>query len=216
MRRVSATGTLVLVLAPVLALVLALMLLTSCAAPASGQTGAATPTATFPPLPTDTPSPPTPTPTAKEQQLEALVQPAIGTLAHDVSVRYDEPTQTVAVSAVVNQGPDVPTTQELVKTVTFLAYKALWTSGQPFKDVTVAVLGPFRGDYGDVTLQAYGSADVTAQTAAKLHWSALTPDTAWNAYTAVFLATSYGAAQYWGLPTPTPYGAIDPRAAYAA
>jgi hypothetical protein len=104
----------------------------------------------------------------------------------------------------VDQLSTICVTQELVKTVAFRAYKALWTSGQSFKDVQVAVLGPFQDDFGNHVLQAYGSADVTAQTAAKLNWGSLTPDTAWNAYTNVFLAVSYAAAQYWGLPTPTP------------
>jgi hypothetical protein len=177
--------------------------------------GSGTPTATAVPS-TATAGTPTPTPTAAEQRLDARVQPTIGSLAYDVSVRYDPASNSPFVTATVSPGPNVPTTQELVKTVCFLAFKALWTSGETFKDVSVAVLGPFQDDFGDHVLQAYGSADVTAQTAAKLHWASLTPDTAWNAYTNVFLAPSYAAGQYWGLPTPTPFGAIEPHESLTA
>lgn len=209
MRYVSAAAAMVVAM-------LLLPTLSGCgAATRSGHTGAGTPTATSAP-PTATAGPPTPTPTVMEQRLDALVQPAIGTLAHDVFVRFDPVTEAASVTATVNPGPDTPTTQELVKTVAFRALKALWTSGVASKDVSVAVLGPFQDDFGNQILQAYGSADVTAQTAAKLNWASLTPDTAWNAYTAVFLAPSYAAGQYWGLPTPTPYGAIDTPARLAA
>jgi hypothetical protein len=166
--------------------------------------------------PTPTAGPPTPTPTALERQLDALVQPAIGTLAQNVSVAFDQASETATVTATVKQCSDIPTTQELVKTVAFRALKALWTGGEAFKDISVAVLGPFQDDFGNHTLQAYGSADVTAQTAAKLNWASLTPDTAWNAYTTVFLAPSYAAGQYWNLPTPTPFGAPGDIQACAA
>jgi hypothetical protein len=186
----------------------ALVAMSGCAL-ISGRSGMSSGTATTTAvLPTATTGTPTPTPTAAEQRLDALVQPAIGPLAYNVSVRYDPASNSPFVTATVSPGPDVPTTQKLVKTVCFLAFKALWTSGEAFKDVSVAVLGPFQDDWGDHVLQAYGSADVTAQTAAKLRWASLTPETAWNAYTNVFLAPSYAAGQYWGLPTPTPFGAI--------
>jgi hypothetical protein len=197
MRRASTIGTTLIAL-------IALTLLAGCgASTGSGRTGGGTPTVTAVP-PTPTATPPTPTPTVLEQHLEALVRPAIGTLAHDVTVSFDQASETATVTATVDQGPDVPTTQERVKTVCFRALEALWTSGESFKDVSVAVLGPVQDDYGSHIIAAYGSADVTAQTAAKLNWAGLTPDTAWNAYTAVFLAPSYAAGQYWGLPTPTP------------
>jgi hypothetical protein len=194
------------ILIPFTTLMLLCGLLCGCgAATGSGRTGAGTPTSTAAP-PTPTAGPPTPTPTALEQQLDALVQPAIGNLAYDTSVRFDQASSTATVTATVKQCSDIPTTQELVKTVAFRALKALWTSSEAFKDVSMGVLGPFQDDFGNHTLQAYGSADVTAQTAAKLNWASLSPDTAWSAYTNVFLAPSYAAGQYWNLPTPTPPG----------
>ena len=193
-----------------------LMLLTGCgAATGSGRTGSGTSAKTAP-SPTPTAGPPTPTPTAQERQLDALVHPAVGSLAVSVSVSFDQAGDTTAVTATVKQCSDVATTQELVKTVAFRALKALWTSGMSFKDMSMAVLGPFQDDFGNHTLQAYGSADVTAQTAAKLNWASLSPDTAWNAYTNVFLAVSYASGQYWGLATPTPLGAPGDIQACAA
>jgi hypothetical protein len=209
MRGVSALAT-------TLMATLLLAALAGCGASrASGHTSAGTPTAT-PAPPTVTPGPPTPTPTALEQRLTALVQPAVGALAYDVTVRFDQANAIASVTATVNQQSTIPATQELVKTVCFRAFAALWSSGQTFKEVSIAVLGLFQGDFGDHTLQVYGSADVTAQTAARLKWASLTPDSAWSAYTDVFLASSYAAGQYWGLPTPTPFGAIDTPSRLAA
>lgn len=171
----------------------------------SGRVSVRTPTATSAP-PTATVGTPTATPTAMEARLDALVQPAVGSLASNVSVHYDTSGEAASVTATVKQCADVSTTQELVKTVAFRALKVLWTGGVAFKDVAAAVLGPFQDDFGNQLLQAYGSADVTAQTAATLKWGSLTPDSAWDAYTNVFLAPSYASGQYWGLPTPTPQG----------
>ena len=190
---------------------LVLALLAGCGAGAGlGSMHTGTPTATAAP-PTATVGTPTPTPTALEQRLEALVQPAIAPLAFDMSVRFDSVTNAPFVRATVNPGPTVPTTQELVKTVCFLALQALWTSGEKFNDVSVAVFGPFQDDFGNHVIQTYASAEVNAQTAAKLNWAQLTPETAWNDYTNVFLAPSYAAGQYWGLPTPTPFSTGDVR-----
>jgi hypothetical protein len=47
-------------------------------------------------------------------------------------------------------------------------------------------------------------ADLTAATAAKLDWSALTADGAWSVYDNVSLRKAYAPFQDWGAPTPTP------------
>jgi hypothetical protein len=192
-------------------LLTALMLAALVGCGAATGSGRASGTATSAPVaPTSTPTPPTPTPTALEQRLDAIVQPAIGTLAHNVFVTFDPTKDAATITATVDRGPNepVPVTQEHVKTVCFQALRALWTAGETVKDVDVGVLGLVQDDFGNHILAAYGSADVTAPTAATLHWASLTPDTAWNAYTYVFLAPSYAAGQYWGLPTPTPYPTV--------
>jgi hypothetical protein len=203
---------------PVKVLIVALLssMLAGCGAATSSARANGTPTATTAASPTATAGPPTPTPTAMEQRLDTLVEPAVGALASDVFVRFDASTSTATVTATVKQCTDIPTTQELVKTVAFREMKALWTSGEAFKDVSVAVLGLFQDDFGNHALQAYGSADVTAKTAATLNWKLLSPDTAWNAYTYVFLAASYASGQYWDLPTPTPAGPAGDIQACAA
>ena len=184
---------------------LTLAALVGCGA-GTGRTGASTPIV-VPPVPTFTPGPPTPTPTAFELHLAAIAQPAIGTLATNVTATFNPTTSAATIIATVSPDPSmtVPAVQELVKTVCFVGLKALWTSGAAVKDVDVGVLGPFQDDFGNHILSTYASADVTAKTAATLHWASLTPDTAWNAYTYVFLAPTYAAGQYWGRPTPTPY-----------
>ena len=120
----------------------------------SGSAGGGTPSATAPASGT-----PTPTPTAFERQLGAIVQPAIGSLARNVSVMFVPATGAATVLTSIDRGANVPATQELVKTVCSRALKALWTSGVAVNDVDVGVLGPFQDDYGNIVMSAYGSAD---------------------------------------------------------
>lgn len=146
--------------------------------------------------PTFTPGPPTPTPTAQERRFTALAQQAAGSLVLQVEATYDAAGRTVIVSTTVggsvpNGDAEISAAQERVKSICFQIEEALWTSGTPLRQVTVTVTGPILDQYADATTGPYGAAVLTATTAAKLTWSALTPDAAWEKYDNVFLRTDF-------------------------
>lgn len=149
---------------------------------------------------------PTPTPTA-QQRIAALAQQAIGGNVHveatlgTGSAGTPGPTPGAgddgAVTVTVTLAGPVPGTdaeisasQERVKTICFQAERALWTAALPLSDVTVTVVGPIYDDYADLTSGPYGAAVLKADTAAKLDWVSLSPDTAWDVY-GVFLRAAY-------------------------
>jgi hypothetical protein len=99
-------------------------------------------------------------------------------------------TATVGWTAQISIG-DVVQEQERVKDLCFREQMALWTSGVHLQRVNVIVLGPVQDDYADMILDAHARADLTAPTAATLHWAALDPDTGWTRYDAVWLRATY-------------------------
>jgi hypothetical protein len=120
-----------------------------------------------------------------------LARQAIGRLALRVATAYDAGADSVRVSATVGWGSDIATSQEQVKTICLRAQAALWTSGFAPRQVTVLVLGPVYDDYGDATTDTYGTALLTASTAARFDWRGVNPDSAWEAYDVVFLRPTY-------------------------
>lgn len=141
---------------------------------------------------TDAARAPTATPTAA-QHLTTLTQRAIGNQARHVEATYDAEKRMATITITV-AGPgatDVATEQERVKAICFQTQKALWTSGMSFDEVLVLVLGPVLDQYAEMSIQAYGTANLTAANATKLNWSSLNPDAAWASYDNVWLRLSY-------------------------
>jgi S-adenosylhomocysteine hydrolase len=132
------------------------------------------------------------TPTT-EQQLSALLQQALAKDASLTTVTYDSGGQAVNVVATltIKQLPTVNVGQEMVKILCFRIQKALWLSGIPLKQVSVAIEGPTYGVYGDLTSGGYGGVLVRQPTAAKLDWSTVSPDTAWLGYNSTWLTYNY-------------------------
>ena len=98
---------------------------------------------------------------------------------------------------------EIAASQERVKAVTFVLQRALWTGGAANPgEVQVNALGPLLDDYFDRITDWYGVAQVSAKTAAKLAWEALSADAAWDVYDAVWLRPYYAPFQQWGAPTP--------------
>ncbi len=84
---------------------------------------------------------------------------------------------------------------ERVKTVCFLAQRAIWTqhpSNVSLADVTVNTQGIMLDDYADTVIGGYGEATLTAATSAHFGWPTLTPDSAWSSYDAAQLTPDYG------------------------
>lgn len=164
----------------------------------SGHAGTPTRGATVA-LPTFTPTPITPTPTAQEARLNALVSQATGNSVQQIQTTYSAATGaadvTISLGGSVPPEADKAATQERVKALCFDAQRALWTSGTaPLSEVNVAVVGPVIDQYADITTQAYGSTLIKSATAARLNWSALSPDAAWAAYDNVYLRDGYNDA----------------------
>lgn len=145
---------------------------------------------------THTAPPPSPMPTASDP-VSALVQRALGSLARQVTTTSSAADQSVTVtvtgpwSKVPAADADVSAAQEQVKSICFQAQRALWTSGMSLRLATVTVLGPALDAYADLTIQPYGTAVLTAATAAKLEWSSLGTDAAWERYDNEWLRPSY-------------------------
>lgn len=140
---------------------------------------------------------PTATPTA-EQHVAALAQRAAGSAVHSVVASFGAAgvaggvvTLTATVSgAVPGTAAEITASQERVKAICFRMEQALWTSGMPLREVVVTVVGPIYDDYADLTTGPYGAVDLKAATAAKLDWTHLSPDVAWDTY-AMWLRPAY-------------------------
>lgn len=132
------------------------------------------------------------TPTT-EQLLTALVQQALAKDANLTTMTYDSGGQAVNVVATltIKQLPAVNVGQEMVKILCFRIQKALWLSGIPLKQVSVAIEGPTYGVYADLTSGGYGGVLVRQPTASRLNWSTLSADTAWPDYNSVWLTYDY-------------------------
>lgn len=139
---------------------------------------------------------PTPTPTPADP-ITALVLRALGGPTQQVTTTSSaaDHTVTVTITLVGAKVPasdaDVSAAQERIKTICFQAQRALWTSGMPLRQATVTVLGPALDAYADLSIQPYGTAVLTAATAAKLGWSSIGADAAWNDYDNVWLRPSF-------------------------
>jgi hypothetical protein len=128
------------------------------------------------------------------QQLTALVQQAIAKDAILTTFDYDPGGQAVnvlATLAIIKQLPAVSVGQEKVKVLCFRIEKALWLSGVPLKQVSVAIDGPTYAVYGNLTSGGYGGALLRQPTASRLDWSTLSPDTAWPDYNFIWLTYDY-------------------------
>ena len=150
-------------------------------------------------LPTATVGPPTPTPTAQERLLTSLARQAIGDLAIDVRATFDAGARSVTVAttlggSVPNSPADIAAAQERVKAICFRAQQALWTSRTTLSSVTVTVSGPILDQYADAITGAYGAAVLSANSAKRVTWDTLAPDTAWDQYDNVFLRPDFNDA----------------------
>lgn len=162
--------------------------------------------------PTATSSLPTPTLTT-EQRFAMIARQALGSAVVSSEVTYDANAQKLEVTGTLNGDVPLTTAQvdaayAVVKTLSFQAQRAVWTSGIPLKDVVVIIQGPAFDDYADLYTTWYGVADLKADKAARLSWTSLTPETAWNAYDTVVLRLRFQPAVV-GIPptdpaTPTP------------
>lgn len=135
---------------------------------------------------------PAATPTAVVSgPLASVVGPAARPLAQRIVTEYDTSAQQVKITLTIGVAPDVATAQARVMTLSFQVQQALWASNPALHEVKVIVLGPIRDDYSNIIDDAYGVSDVFASTAAKMHWSALTPESAWSRYDSTWLRPSY-------------------------
>ncbi len=156
----------------------------SNAAPSATATTATTaPSATFT------------TPTTSEL-LSANARGAVGAAATSVAVAYDTSAEKATVTITI--AGDVPDTDAKiavayarVKTLCFQEENALWTSGQPLRQVTVVILGPTQDEYDNTVNQWYGIAVVGGETAHRFSWANVTPESAWSAYDQTFLRSSF-------------------------
>lgn len=161
-----------------------LLVLAGCATSTQTQTRGNTPAAT-------------PTPVVSGP-LGSVVASAVGTLAQRITADYDTSAQQAKVTLTVGAAPDVATAQSRVMTLCFQAQKAVWASHPSLREVKVIVLGPIRDDYANIIDDAYGVSDVLAPTAAKLQWSALTPESAWSRYDNTWLRPNYSPNWLYG------------------
>jgi hypothetical protein len=132
---------------------------------------------------------------AERTQIDSAARQAAATFTLQIATAFG-PDRTVTVTATVGWTAeisigDVAQEQERVKTICFEEQRALWTSGIQLQRVNVIVLGPVQDDYADMILDAHARADLTAPTAAALHWAALDPDTGWERYDSVWLRATY-------------------------
>ena len=123
--------------------------------------------------------------------LASVVVPAARPLAQRIVTEYDTSAQRAKITLTVGAAPNVATAQAQVMTLSFQVQKAVWASNPGLHEVKVIVLGPIRDDYANIIDDAYGVSDVFALTAAKLSWSALTPESAWSSYDSTWLRPSY-------------------------
>jgi hypothetical protein len=123
--------------------------------------------------------------------LAGVVGPATSPLAQHVVTEYDTGARQVEITLTIGAAPDVATAQARVMMLSFQVQKAVWASNPALHEVKVIVLGPIRDDYANIIDDAYGVSDVLAPTAAKLQWSALTPESAWSRYDSTWLRPSY-------------------------
>lgn len=119
--------------------------------------------------------------------LAARVYRSVGGLAHKVDVAYDAQKQTATVTLTVtglvpNTNARVAAAYALVKSLTFMAMPALWSSGVELREVTLIVLGPIQDEYDDIINDWYGVVVVEAATAQRIAWASMTADTAWALY----------------------------------
>ncbi|HEX8983208.1 MAG TPA: hypothetical protein VF792_10590 [Ktedonobacterales bacterium] len=160
------------------ALVMALLvgvLVVGCT-PMEGQAAAhrtATPAPTFPP--------------SVAGGLAARVQRSVGGLAQKVDVAYDAQKQTANVTLTVtglvpNTDARVAAAYALVRTLTFKAMRALWSSDVGLREVTLIVLGPIQDEYDEIINDWYGVVVVEATTAQRIAWTSMSADTAWSMY----------------------------------
>lgn len=139
------------------------------------------------------------TPTAVASgPLAGVVAPVARPLAQRIVTEYDTSAQQAKITLTVGAAPDVATAQARVKTLSYQVQRAVWASNPALHEVKVIVLGPIRDDYANIIDDAYGVSDVLAPTAAKLSWSALTPESAWSRYDSTWLRPSYSPNWLYG------------------
>ena len=161
-----------------LAALLALGMIAGCGAASGGGSGSPRPTAT---------------PTA-EQRVAMLARDAAGSGVQSI-VATGNPAGVLTLTPTVG-GPvpgtpaEITASQERVKNICFHIERALWTSGMPLSEVKVVVVGPIYDDYADLTTGPYGATDLNAAEAAKLDWTRLNPESAWELYQ-VWLRPAY-------------------------
>ncbi len=144
-------------------------------------------------------SAPAATPTAVVSgPLAGVVAPAARPLAQRIVTEYDTSAQQAKITLTVGAAPNVATAQARVMSLSFQVQKAVWASNLALREVKVIVLGPIRDDYANIVDDAYGVSDVFSATAAKLSWSALTPESAWNRYDSTWLRPSYSPNWLYG------------------
>ena len=174
-----------------LALTLTLALAGCASGAANSVTHVATPTATVTAAPSATFTAPT-----TGDLLAANAQGAVGAAARSLTTAYDASAEKLTVTIII--AGDVPDTDAKiavayarVKTLCFQEENALWTSGQPLRQVTVVILGPTQDEYDTIVNQWYGIVVVNQTTARKFSWASATPESAWNVYDQTFLRQSF-------------------------
>lgn len=155
----------------------------------------ATPSATaMAAAPTAAPSlPPT---TTVAGRLAARTQQALGSVGRIVDAAYDTSKQAATITigvagGVPNTDAKVAAAHALVQLICSRAFPALWSSGEPLREVTVIVVGPMQDEYADIITDWYGVAVVTATTAQHIPWSSSTPTSEWGMYSQAMLRTSF-------------------------
>lgn len=139
----------------------------------------------------------TPTPVI-EGPLAGVVGPVAGSLANRITTSYDASTQQAKITLTIGAAPNVTTAQARVMTLCFQVQRAVWASNPSLREVKVIVLGPIRDDYANIIEDAYGVSDVLAPTAAKIQWSALTPESAWSHYDNTWMRPTYSPNWLYG------------------
>lgn len=159
-----------------------LFVISGCASSPQAQGGA----------PTATPTP------VIEGPLAGVVGPVAGSLATRITTSYDASTQQAKITLTIGAAPNVTTAQARVMTLCFQVQRAVWASNPSLREVKVIVLGPIRDDYANIIEDAYGVSDVLAPTAAKIQWSALTPESAWSHYDNTWMRPTYSPNWLYG------------------
>ena len=140
-------------------------------------------------------APPTP---VVDGPLASVVRPVVGTQPQRISTSYDASTQQAKITLTIGAAPTVQAAQAIVMMLCFQVQKALWASNPSLREVKVIVLGPIRDDYANIIDDAYGVSDMLAPTAAKLQWSAISPDAAWSRYDNTWLRPTYSPNWLYG------------------